>query len=319
MPLLSVRNLRTYFHVHMGTVKSVDGVSFDLEPGKTLGIVGESGSGKTVSCLSLVKLVPMPPGEIVEGQAFLEGMDLLTLSEKELRKVRGRKISMIFQEPMTALNPLFTVGEQIAETIRLHQKLNKAEAFEKAVEMLHSVSIPLPRVRAKSYPHQMSGGMKQRAMIALAMSCRPRILIADEPSTALDVTVQAQILLLIHEFKKKYGTSVILVTHNMGVITATADEVMVMYVGKMVEKGDIYEVFNNPRHPYTQGLLECILKSSGEKKALKTMPGFIPNPINKPKGCAFNPRCSQRRDICLEQEPPLVLAGGHETACWLYA
>jgi peptide/nickel transport system ATP-binding protein/oligopeptide transport system ATP-binding protein len=303
----------------MGTVKSVDGVSFDLEPGKTLGIVGESGSGKTVSCLSLVKLVPMPPGEIVEGQAFLEGMDLLTLSEKELRKVRGRKISMIFQEPMTALNPLFTVGEQIAETIRLHQKLNKAEAFEKAVEMLHSVSIPLPRVRAKSYPHQMSGGMKQRAMIALAMSCRPRILIADEPSTALDVTVQAQILLLIHEFKKKYGTSVILVTHNMGVITATADEVMVMYVGKMVEKGDIYEVFNNPRHPYTQGLLECILKSSGEKKALKTMPGFIPNPINKPKGCAFNPRCSQRRDICLEQDPPVALAGGHETACWLYA
>ncbi|MEW6188262.1 MAG: ABC transporter ATP-binding protein [Thermodesulfobacteriota bacterium] len=319
MPLLSVRDLKTYFHVHMGTVKSVDGVSFDLEPGKTLGIVGESGSGKTVSCLSLVKLVPMPPGEIVSGQALLEGIDLLTLSEKELRKVRGRKISMIFQEPMTALNPLFTVGEQIAETIRLHQKLNKAEAFEKAVEMLSSVSIPLPQVRAKSYPHQMSGGMKQRAMIALAMSCRPRILIADEPSTALDVTVQAQILLLIHEFKKKYGTSVILVTHNMGVITATADEVMVMYVGKMVEKGDIYEVFNNPRHPYTQGLLECILKSSGGKNALKTMSGFIPNPINKPKGCAFNPRCSQRKDICLVEEPPVLQTGGHETACWLYA
>jgi len=319
MPLLSVRDLKTYFHVHMGTVKSVDGVSFDLEPGKTLGIVGESGSGKTVSCLSLVKLVPMPPGEIVSGQALLEGIDLLTLSEKELRKVRGRKISMIFQEPMTALNPLFTVGEQIAETIRLHQKLNKTEAFEKAVEMLSAVSIPLPQVRAKSYPHQMSGGMKQRAMIALAMSCRPRILIADEPSTALDVTVQAQILLLIHEFKKKYGTSVILVTHNMGVITSTADEVMVMYVGKMVEKGDIYEVFNNPRHPYTQGLLECILKSSGGKNALKTMPGFIPNPINKPKGCAFNPRCSQRKAICLAEEPPVIRTGGHETACWLYA
>ncbi|MBN1663451.1 MAG: ABC transporter ATP-binding protein [Deltaproteobacteria bacterium] len=319
MPLLSVRDLKTYFNVFMGTVKAVDGVSFDLERGKTLGIVGESGSGKTVSCLSLVKLIAMPPGEIVGGQALLDGEDLLTLSEKELRKVRGRKISMIFQEPMTALNPLFTVGDQIAETIRLHQKVNKKEAFEKAVEMLTAVSIPAPRNRALSYPHQLSGGMKQRAMIALAMSCHPQILIADEPSTALDVTVQAQILLLIDEFKKKYGTSVILVTHNMGVITSTADDVMVMYVGKMVERGNIYEVFNNPKHPYTVGLLECILKSTGGKHALKTMPGFIPNPINKPKGCAFNPRCSRRMSICMAEEPPVVEFGKHVAACWLYA
>ncbi|MBN1381195.1 MAG: ABC transporter ATP-binding protein [Deltaproteobacteria bacterium] len=319
MSLLSVKDLKTYFHVYMGTVKSVDGVSFDLERGKTLGIVGESGSGKTVSCLSLLKLIPMPPGEIVGGQAMMDGEDLLTLSEKEMRKVRGRKISMIFQEPMTALNPLYTVGDQIAETIRLHQKVNKREAFEKAVEMLDAVSIPAPKARAMSYPHQLSGGMKQRAMIALAMSCHPQILIADEPSTALDVTVQAQILLLIDEFKKKYGTSVILVTHNMGVITSSADDVMVMYVGKMVEKGNVYEIFNNPKHPYTQGLMDCILKSTGGKQILKTMPGFIPNPINKPQGCAFHPRCPHRKSICMNEEPPVVDFNEHKTACWLYA
>lgn len=319
MALLSVRNLRTYFHLHMGTVKAVDGISFDLEAGKTLGIVGESGSGKTVTCLSLLKLIPMPPAEIVGGQAYLEGRDLLSLSEKELRGIRGRKMAMIFQEPMTALNPLYTVGEQIAETIRHHQAVTRAEAFEMAVEMLAAVSIPLPRLRAKSYPHQLSGGMKQRVMIALAMSCRPKILIADEPSTALDVTIQAQILRLIHELKSRTGTSVILVTHNMGVITATADEVMVLYLGKMVEKGEVYALFNQPRHPYTQGLLDCILKPSGRRNLPKILPGFIPHPINRPSGCPFHPRCPKRKTLCAVEEPPVVRDGRQETVCWLYA
>lgn len=318
MTLLSVQDLKTYFHLHMGTLKAVDGISFDLESGKTLGIVGESGSGKSVSCLSLLKLVQMPPGEIAGGKAIFEGEDLLALPEEAIRKVRGKKISMIFQEPMTALNPLYTIGEQIGESLRLHMGMNKQEAFERAVEMLKVVSVPMPEARAISYPHQLSGGMRQRAMIAMAMSCQPQILIADEPTTALDVTIQAQILLIIHELKKKFGTSVILVTHNMGVVAATADDVLVMYVGKMVEKAEVYEIFNNPKHPYTQGLLDCVLQSSREKRAIRTMPGFIPNPLSKPSGCAFNPRCNQRKDICTEEEPPLIKFEDHEVACWLY-
>lgn len=317
--LLSVQDLKAYFHIHMGTLKAVDGISFDLEAGKTLGIVGESGSGKSVSCLSMLKLIQMPPGEIAGGKAVFEGKDLLSLPEKAIRKIRGNKISMIFQEPMTALNPLYTIGEQIGEMVRLHQGLNDREAFEKAVEMLKLVSVPLPEERAKSYPHQLSGGMRQRAMIALAMSCQPQILIADEPTTALDVTVQAQILQLIHQFKKQYGTSVILITHNMGVVAAAADDVLVMYVGKMVEKAEVYKLFENPMHPYTQGLLGCVLQSSRDKREMKTMPGFIPNPLFKPKGCAFNPRCSQRKEICMEEEPPLVYFEEHAVACWLYA
>lgn len=319
MTLLSVDDLKVYFNIHMGTVKAVDGVSFNLEKGKTLGIVGESGSGKTVSCLSLLKLIPMPPGKIVSGKAVFDGKDLLSLKEGELREIRGNKVSMIFQEPMTSLNPLYTIGEQIGEALRLHKGLNKREAFEKAVEILEMVSIPLPRDRALSYPHQLSGGMRQRAMIAMAMSCQPQILIADEPTTALDVTVQAQILDLIHQFKEKYNTAVLLITHNMGVISAAADDVLVMYVGKMVEKGEVFEVFNNPRHPYTQGLLGCILRSSNGEKKIKPMPGFIPNPVDKPKGCVFNPRCAQCKDICKEEEPPVISFGEHKVACWLYA
>ncbi len=317
MALLDVKNLKINFNVHMGTVTVVDGVGFSLEPGRTLGIVGESGSGKSVSCLSLTKLIPMPPGVIAGGEVYFEGTDLLSLTEKQLRKVRGKKISMIFQEPMTAFNPLYTIGEQISEVIRQHQQRNKREAFDYAVEMLKSVSIPVPEVRVHSYPHQLSGGMKQRAMIAMAMCCHPQVLIADEPSTALDVTVQAQVLQLIDEFKKKYGTAVILVTHNIGVVTAAADDVLVMYVGNVFEKGDVYDVFNNPRHPYTRGLIECANKAGGNG-GLKTMSGFIPNPANMPEGCAFNPRCPQRRSICNVEKPPLISLEGHDVACWLY-
>lgn len=318
MGLLEVKDLKVDFNLHMGTVTVVDGIGFRLEAGRTLGIVGESGSGKSVSCLSLTRLIPMPPGQITGGQVVLDGVDLLALSESELRKTRGKKISMIFQEPMTAFNPLYTIGEQIAETIRLHQNVNKKNAFQQAVEMLHAVSIPAPRVMAHSYPHQLSGGMKQRAMIAMAMSCHPQVLIADEPSTALDVTVQAQVLLLIHEFKQKYGTAVILVTHNIGVVTAAADDVLVMYVGKMFEKGDVYEVFNNPMHPYTRGLIECMTKSESNGE-LKTMPGFLPSPVNKPKGCAFNSRCPHCKEICTREEPPFTSTRGHGVACWMHA
>lgn len=319
MALLSVKNLKVHFNIHMGSVKAVDGVSYDLEKGKTLGIIGESGSGKTVSCLSLLKLIQMPPGKIAGGEAIFEGRDLLSLRDVFLREVRGNKISMIFQEPMTTLNPVYTIGEQIGEVLRLHKGLNKREAFERAVEMLELVSIPLPRARASSYPHQLSGGMRQRAMIAMAMSCQPQILIADEPTTALDVTIQAQILDLIHEFKVKFKTAVILITHNMGVISAAADDVLVMYVGKMLEKGEIFEIFDNPKHPYTQGLLGCILKQARAKNGLTMMPGFIPNPVDKPQGCVFSPRCNQRKSVCTKEEPPLVSFGEHKVACWLYA
>ncbi|MBT9173040.1 MAG: Oligopeptide transport ATP-binding protein OppD [Syntrophomonadaceae bacterium] len=319
MALLSVKDLKVHFNIHMGSVKAVDGVSYDLEKGKTLGIVGESGSGKTVSCLSLLKLIQMPPGKIAGGEAIFEGKDLLSLREVFLREVRGNKISMIFQEPMTTLNPVYTIGEQIGEVLRLHKGLNKREAFKRAVEMLELVAIPLPQARASSYPHQLSGGMRQRAMIAMAMSCQPQILIADEPTTALDVTIQAQILDLIHGFKVKFKTAVILITHNMGVISAAADDVLVMYVGKMLEKGEVFKIFDNPKHPYTQGLLGCILKPAKVKNGLKTMPGFIPNPVDKPQGCVFSPRCTQRKGVCMEDEPPLVSFGEHKVACWLYA
>ncbi len=317
MALLEVSDLKVDFNVHMGKVTVVDGVGFSLDTGRTLGIVGESGSGKSVTCLSLTKLIPMPPGQISEGQVLLEGDDLLSLSEKQLRKIRGKKISMIFQEPMTAFNPLYTIGEQISEAIRIHRKLKKREALDYAVELLKSVSIPAPQIRVHSYPHQLSGGMKQRAMIAMAMSCHPKILVADEPSTALDVTVQAQVLLLIHEFKKKYGTAVILVTHNIGVVTAAADDVLVMYVGKMFEKGDVHKVLNHPKHPYTQGLIECMIKSENNGE-LKTMPGFIPSPSQKPGGCVFNPRCPHKKEICTVKEPPFRQVEGHAVACWLY-
>jgi oligopeptide/dipeptide ABC transporter ATP-binding protein len=320
MSLLSVNDLKVYFNIHMGTVKAVDGVSFDLEKGKTLGIVGESGSGKTVTCLSLLKLIAIPPGEIVSGQAFFNGKNLLDMSERALREIRWKEISIIFQEPMTSLNPVYTIGEQIGEVLRFHKGLTKREAFESAVEVLNMVSMPLPRERAMSYPHQLSGGMRQRAMIAMAMACQPKILIADEPTTALDVTIQAQILDLIYDFKEKYETGVVLITHNMGVISAAADDVLVMYVGKMVEKGEVFDIFDNPKHPYTQGLLGCILKSSREKGIIQPMPGFIPNPVDKPKGCVFNPRCSQRKDICQDEEPPIIhFANNHTAACWLYA
>lgn len=316
MALLEVKDLKVDFNLHMGNVTVVDGVGFDLDAGRTLGIVGESGSGKSVSCLALTKLIPMPPGKIAGGDVVLGGENLFALSERELRKVRGKQISMIFQEPMTAFNPLYTIGDQIGENIRLHQKATKKQALQKAIEMLEDVAIPAAQARAHSYPHQLSGGMKQRAMIAMAMSCRPQVLIADEPSTALDVTVQAQVLRLIHEFKQKYGTAVILVTHNIGVVTAAADDVMVMYVGKMLEKGDVYKVFNNPKHPYTQGLIECMSKSANNGE-LKTMPGFIPSPAEKPQGCVFHSRCPQCKPICKIETPPFKNIEGHGVACWL--
>ncbi len=309
--ILEVKSLQTSFFTEEGEVKAVDDVSFDVYRGKTLGIVGESGCGKSVTSLSIMRLIPSPPGKIVSGQILYRGKDLLKLDLSEMRKIRGNEISMIFQEPMTSLNPVFTVGNQICEAIALHQSLPKSEIRNKAIEMLRLVGIPSPEKRIDDYPHQLSGGMRQRVMIAMALSCNPNVLIADEPTTALDVTIQAQILDLLRDLQEKVGMAIILITHDLGVVAEVADEVMVMYAGRVAEQGTVREIFKNPKHPYTRGLLNSIPTLSKDptgklkKGRLETIPGIVPNLLHLPKGCRFQERCPYRIDACAEDEPAL--------------
>jgi len=320
---LEVDGLHTYFYTRRGIVKAVDDVSFSLGRSETLGIVGESGCGKSITALSIMRLVPNPPGRIVGGSIRLEGRNLLELEEEEMRDIRGNEISMIFQEPMTSLNPVITIGHQISEALILHQGLNKAEALEKSVEMLKLVRIPEPQQRVKEYPHQLSGGMRQRVMIAMALSCNPKVLIADEPTTALDVTIQAQILDLIVELQEKLGTAVILITHDLGVVAETTRRVVVMYAGKKVEEASVEDLFETPLHPYTKGLLTSIPSlgiMTGDKVAderLTEIPGMVPALNELPVGCAFAPRCPFADDQCLAAYPPYELKKrGHWAACW---
>ncbi len=317
--LLQISGLKTHFFTPDGVAKAVDGVSLILDEGETLCVVGESGCGKTVTALSILRLIPDPPGKIVAGEIRFRGRDLLTLPEKEIRGVRGNEISMIFQEPMTSLNPVFTVGYQIVEAIALHQGLGKRAAWDQAVKMLDKVGIPDPAQRAGEYPHQLSGGMRQRAMIAMALSCNPKILIADEPTTALDVTIQAQILELMNRLQEDFGTAIIMITHDLGVVAEVADRVAVMYAGVVVEEGSAAQIFAAPKHPYTQGLLESIPRiDSGRGDRLKEIPGVVPSLYRVPVGCKFGPRCPHVADRCHEKEPTLFpISDGHQARCWL--
>lgn len=320
--LLRVNDLRTYFYGEQGIAKAIDGISFSLGSGDSLGIVGESGCGKTVTALSIIRLVPRPAGRIESGEILFNGDRILDLPKAEMRKIRGNKISMIFQEPMTSLNPVFRIGEQISEVIRLHQGFSKKEAFDKSVEMLQLVGIPSPEKRVRDYPHQMSGGMRQRAMIAMAMSCRPKLLIADEPTTSLDVTIQAQILDLVQKLKEETGTSIILITHDMAVIAEMAQKIIVMYTGKIMERASCEDLFENPFHPYTKSLLKSIprLDQVGERKKLYMIPGVVPSLLNVPEGCRFNDRCEKSFSKCAEEEPSeFEVSSGHNCRCWLYA
>jgi peptide/nickel transport system ATP-binding protein len=319
--ILDVKNLKTVFFTNSGLFKAVDDVSFNVRRGETLAIVGESGCGKSVSALSIMRLVPEPPGKIVGGSVTLEGTDLLALSEEQMRGIRGNRMSMIFQEPMTSLNPVMRIGDQITEAIRLHQNKTAKEAWVRAVEMLRLVRIPEPERRAREYPHQLSGGMRQRAMIAMALACRPALLIADEPTTALDVTIQAQILALIVDLQKELGTGLILITHDLGVVAQTAQRVIVMYAGKKVEEASVDDLFADPRHPYTRGLMASMpaVISLGAKTdvRLNEIPGMVPSLTNLPEGCAFAPRCPLAIDRCRQEYPPLQDFGGHHrAACW---
>ena len=320
--LLSVINLRTRFHIYEGMVTAVDGINLDVYRGETLGIVGESGCGKTVTALSILRLLPSPPAEI-QGTILFDGMNLLDLNLDEIRRIRGNAISMIFQEPMTSLNPVLTIGEQISEAIRLHQGVARQEAWSKAVEMLQMVQIPSPEMRVHEYPHQLSGGMRQRAMIAMALSCHPRLLLADEPTTALDVTIQAQIVDLMERLKEEFETSIVLITHNLGLIAEMAKRVLVMYVGKVVEEAPVEDLFQEPLHPYTQGLLESIpwigKKLKTGRRQLQEIPGMVPSLLEMPEGCRFHPRCSRVMAICSKEEPPLVQKDGRRVLCWLWA
>jgi len=304
--LLCVKNLKTYFFTHEGIIKAVDGINFSINKGETLGLVGESGCGKSVSALSIMRLIPSPPGKIVDGEIWFEGENLLTYDEKKMREIRGKKISMIFQEPMTSLDPVFTIGSEIMETIRLHQKLNKEESRKKTIELLKIVGIPDTEIRIDNYPHQLSGGMRQRTMIAMALSCNPTLLIADEPTTALDVTIQAQILKLINDLKKEFGTSVLLITHDLGVIAEMCDYVAVMYAGHIVEYTDVDTIFSNPLHPYTLGLNKSIPRLDKEVECLDAIKGQVPNLLDLPVGCSFYSRCDFRLAQCAQEMPDLV-------------
>jgi oligopeptide/dipeptide ABC transporter ATP-binding protein len=324
--LLRVRDLKTYFVTEhgSGTARAVDGVSFDLKPGETLGIVGESGCGKTVTSLSILRLVPEPPGHILPGSLIeFEGRNLLTLTAAELREIRGNRIAMIFQEPMTSLNPVFTVGDQIAEAAIIHQHLSRSAARARAIEMLQLVGIPDPGERADHYPHQLSGGMRQRVMIAMALVCHPQVLIADEPTTALDVTIQAQILELLGRLQKELGMAVLLITHDLGVVAGHADRVVVMYAGKIVETADTTALFDRPVHPYTEGLLAAVPRIDAPRSRLHAIPGQVPAATAWPVGCRFHPRCPYAWDKCVAEEPPLLETGdpggegGHTARCWL--
>jgi len=301
--ILQVKDLRTHFSTEDGLVKAVDGVSFDLDKRETLAIVGESGSGKSVTSLSIMRLVGEQKNEIVTGEIIYDNKNILELSEKNMQGMRGNEISMIFQEPMTSLNPVFTVGNQVGEVLRIHQGMGKKQAREKSIEMLEIVGIPNPEKRIDEYPHQLSGGMKQRVMIAIALACNPKILIADEPTTALDVTIQLQILKLMEELKEKFNTSIMLITHDLGVVAQLADNVMVMYAGKMVEYADVKSIYKDPLHPYTKGLLKSIPNIEEDVEKLNIIRGTVPSPFNLPKGCKFCTRCDEAKDICFVEEP----------------
>jgi oligopeptide/dipeptide ABC transporter ATP-binding protein len=315
--LLDVRRLRTHFATEHGELRAVDGVDFSLERGRTLGIVGESGCGKSVTALSIMGLVPQPPGRIAGGEVLFEGTDLLKLPPSRLRDLRGDQLAMIFQEPMTSLNPAFPVGEQIAEALLRHRAISKSEAKSHAVEMLRQVRIPSPETRAREYPHQLSGGMRQRVMIAMALACNPKLLIADEPTTALDVTIQAQILELMRALRAELGTAIILITHDLGVIAELADDVIVMYAGQVVERCAVPRLFAEPQHPYTIGLLGSIPRLDLEQGRLSAIDGFVPHAAAMPEGCRFHPRCPFSVERCRQEEPSLTeILPGHFVACW---
>lgn len=317
--LLEVKNLKTHFFTEDGIVPAVDGVDFELKPGETLGIVGESGCGKSVTSISIMKLIPNPPGKIVDGEILFEGKDLVKATESEMQHIRGNDIAMIFQEPMTSLNPVFTIGKQITEAIVLHQNLGKDAAKDRCIEMLKLVGIPRAEQAIDEYPHQFSGGMRQRAMIAMALSCNPKLLIADEPTTALDVTIQAQIIELMKELKEKLNTAIMLITHDLGVVAEMSDHVIVMYAGRVVEEADVIDLFKDPKHPYTIGLMKSKPNLDIDSERLEVIPGAVPNPLNMPLGCAFNPRCPHVMDICTKTVPDLIVnEQGRKVRCWLF-
>ena len=316
--ILEIKNLHTYFYTDSGVIKSVDGVDIELREGTTLGIVGESGSGKSVTALSVMGLLMGTTGKVAEGEILFEGRDLTKLDDEERRKMRGEKISMIFQEPMTSLNPVMKIGDQITECILMHNSISRQEAWDKAVEMLKLTGVPRVERMMKEYPFQLSGGQRQRVMIAMALVCKPKILIADEPTTALDVTIQAQILDLMENLKQKTGTSILFITHDLGVVAEVCDDVVVMYSGRVGEKGDVRSIFANPSHPYTRGLLASIPKLGECAEELESIPGNVPNPKYMPQGCKFAPRCSCAFDKCREEEPGFYdVGGGHMSRCWL--
>lgn len=317
--LVEIKNLKTYFYTEDGIVKAVDDVSFNIKEGEIIGVVGESGCGKSVTAMSIMRLIPSPPGKIVGGEILFEDKNILELKDEEMRGIRGNDIAVIFQEPMTSLNPIFTIGFQIEEVIMLHQKLNKVEAKKKAGEMLKLVGVPRAEEILECYPHELSGGMRQRAMIAMAVSCNPKLLIADEPTTALDVTIQAQILDIMKDLKKKLNTSIMLITHDLGVIAEMAEYVVVMYAGKVIEEAPVIELFKNPMHPYTEGLMKSKPSLDKDEDRLYSIPGQVPNPINMPEECYFCARCPKAIDICRMQQPPIrEITPGHKVACFLY-
>ena len=319
--LLQIRNLHTYFFTDEGVAKAVDGVDLELEAGGTLGVVGESGCGKSVTALSIMRLIPEPPGKVVKGEILFNGTNLLALSEGEMRKIRGRSISMIFQEPMTSLNPVFQIGNQISEVLRLHEGMSRRAAWNRSIEMLQMVGIPAPERRVQEYPHQLSGGMRQRAMIAMALACSPKLMIADEPTTALDVTIQAQILELMNRLQQEKGMSVVLITHNLGVIAETAQKVAVMYAGRVVEYTDVRSLFADPQHPYTQGLLKSIPRldtGHARKEKLEAIPGLVPSLLELPPGCKFSNRCKYVFERCGEEPALIAATPGHSVRCWLH-
>jgi peptide/nickel transport system ATP-binding protein len=321
-PLLQIRGLKTHFKTDDGMVRAVDGVDMTIDRGETLGVVGESGCGKTVTAMTVLKLIQMPPGRIVDGEILWQGRDLVPLAPDQMRHIRSKEIAIIFQEPMTSLNPVYTVGEQIAEVLRLHEGLNKRQAIDRAVEMLRLVNIPTPERRVHDYPHQFSGGMRQRVMIAMALSCNPKLLIADEPTTALDVTIQAQILDLLAEMKSRLGMAIMLITHAMGVVAETAQRVVVMYAGRVVEEATVDRLFARPLHPYTQGLIRSIPRidtTAGKKQRLEAISGTVPSLTHPPPGCRFAPRCNFAKPECTDAVPELrQIETGHKVACILY-
>lgn len=317
--VLQVKDLKTHFFTDEGVSKAVDGLNFSVSKGETLGIVGESGCGKSITSLSIMRLIDRESGSKIEGSILFKGKDLLQQKEAEMRAIRGNQISMIFQEPMTSLNPVYSVGEQIAEAIRIHQKLNKKEAWNKAVDMLKLVGIPSPEKRAKQEPHELSGGMRQRIMIAMALACNPDLLIADEPTTALDVTIQAQILSLMKSLQKQLGMGIIMITHDLGVVSETCDRVAVMYAGKIVEYADIEHIFTSPKHPYTIGLLQSLPRLDTDQEELQTIPGSVPSPYHMPNGCRFADRCTHAKELCHNTLPELQLTrDGSEVRCWMF-